>query len=518
MLIDSSKLEPANDLVTDICIVGGGAAGLILAHELAQAGIETLVLESGGLRSTRDASRLVTARAVTRPGFELSGVRRRLGGSLGDWGANCSLLEPNDFAGPAESGSPRWPAPLACLNDYSARAGLYLTGFEGFPHRDLIETSRLRPVDVSTGLLGSDNTSQLSEKLYLRGSKTSANQLICKLERTNQRIRIVVNSTVLKLDISAGRVRGLTFAGRRGIQISLRAQFFILASGTENAPLLMRSLGTTTLEARSKLPALGRWLHAHLLSLHGFVIPGRRREFLHRYMLPVTRDGIGESPQAWFAGLHVSGSQERDRPRLATAMFFEPVLHGGKLLSRSSIARARTWRAIPPWKHRALAPLAGTLLAGIARPTIYAVRHFMEQPPRWNAEVSLGPPAGPLGLPRPEFSWHVGELEQSSMQANCSELGPLLAAMDAGQLVEGERTGDTMSADFGRNVHPMGGTVMGSGINDSVVDQDLKVHGIANLYICGGSVVPRSGTAMVTGVIAQLAMRLGDHLKQMVRN
>src|SRR5436305_13812383 len=38
------------ELVADVCVVGAGAAGLALAHELRDAGADVLVLERGGER------------------------------------------------------------------------------------------------------------------------------------------------------------------------------------------------------------------------------------------------------------------------------------------------------------------------------------------------------------------------------------------------------------------------------------------------------------------------------------
>ena len=60
------------------------------------------------------------------------------------------------------------------------------------------------------------------------------------------------------------------------------------------------------------------------------------------------------------------------------------------------------------------------------------------------------------------------------------------------------------------NAHPTGGTIAGRDPATNVVDADLKVHGLANLHVCGGSVIPRGGTAIVTTVIVQLALRQVD--------
>ena len=58
----------------------------------------------------------------------------------------------------------------------------------------------------------------------------------------------------------------------------------------------------------------------------------------------------------------------------------------------------------------------------------------------------------------------------------------------------------------------MGGTIMGKNAYESVVDQNLKVHEVNNLYIIGSSVFPTAGYANPTLSIVQLSLRLADHL------
>ena len=62
--------------------------------------------------------------------------------------------------------------------------------------------------------------------------------------------------------------------------------------------------------------------------------------------------------------------------------------------------------------------------------------------------------------------------------------------------------------------HHLGATRMSLKSDDGVVDENLKVHGIENLYIAGGSVFPSSGFANPTLTIIALAIRLSDHLHE----
>jgi Choline dehydrogenase and related flavoproteins len=46
----------------------------------------------------------------------------------------------------------------------------------------------------------------------------------------------------------------------------------------------------------------------------------------------------------------------------------------------------------------------------------------------------------------------------------------------------------------------------------SVVDMNLRIHGLKNIYVVGSAVFPTGGAAQPTLTIAALAIRLTDHL------
>jgi choline dehydrogenase-like flavoprotein len=61
----------------------------------------------------------------------------------------------------------------------------------------------------------------------------------------------------------------------------------------------------------------------------------------------------------------------------------------------------------------------------------------------------------------------------------------------------------------------MGGTRMGFDIIDSVVDKDLKIHNLDNLFINGSSTFRSGGHSHPTYTIVKLAVRLGNHLSKL---
>jgi choline dehydrogenase-like flavoprotein len=64
------------------------------------------------------------------------------------------------------------------------------------------------------------------------------------------------------------------------------------------------------------------------------------------------------------------------------------------------------------------------------------------------------------------------------------------------------------------SAHALGSMVTGTDPQTSVVDPDGKVHGMANLYVGDGSVLPRSSRVNPALTIYAWGLRLGEHLAQ----
>ena len=58
---------------------------------------------------------------------------------------------------------------------------------------------------------------------------------------------------------------------------------------------------------------------------------------------------------------------------------------------------------------------------------------------------------------------------------------------------------------------------MGDDPQQSVVDRDLRVHGLANLHVASCAVYPSGGSSNPTFTLMALSLRLADHLLQRTR-
>jgi len=66
--------------------------------------------------------------------------------------------------------------------------------------------------------------------------------------------------------------------------------------------------------------------------------------------------------------------------------------------------------------------------------------------------------------------------------------------------------------------HHMGTCRMGDNERTSVVDRNLRVHGVPNLFVAGSSVFVTSGSANPTLSLAALSLRLADYLESQLSN
>ena len=100
MIHSADEIVRGTTVQANICIVGGGPAGITLALELAHTGKSVLLLESGDIGPSADAQALnvgeVVDEALHSPPDKYR--QRVLGGGTSIWGGRCVPFDPIDFA------------------------------------------------------------------------------------------------------------------------------------------------------------------------------------------------------------------------------------------------------------------------------------------------------------------------------------------------------------------------------------------------------------------------------------
>jgi choline dehydrogenase-like flavoprotein len=138
----------------------------------------------------------------------------------------------------------------------------------------------------------------------------------------------------------------------------------------------------------------------------------------------------------------------------------------------------------------------------------------LEQAPDPNNRIVLSDTRhDSFGQLQPEIHWSLGVVERKTYEFG---LERVIAYLD--MLIPGAKQARLDRARWEEDVlgtwHHIGTTRMSDQSSSGVVDTDLKVHEMDNLYVVGSSVFPTGGAAAPTLTIVALSLRLADHLSR----
>lgn len=531
MLLDARNVPDGTTLDADVCIIGGGPAGLTTARELAAPGRRTLVLESGALEPEEQTQALARGRYLAEPVTDLLGTTevdphllrlRRLGGTANHWGGYCRPLEPWVFEDRPWIDATGWPLRRDELDPYYQRAATALF----LPDADFDPAHWAQVLGLPAPLLD-DEVMATRTFLKLAGAEVGAALQRMATELADVEVLLHANVTEVVVNRPDGRrVERLDVASLEGTSFSVRANAYVLAAGgIESARLLLASDSVLPDGVGNQHDNVGRWFCEHLVAAMGFAVltaPIADAE-LYRLQDVPTAPGF---PVAAVKGLVTPTADAAAEHRL---LDWEAQIDPGELPLNA------------PTQTGGLVDVPDVLplldeVEGRTGETVHYVQVNGEQVPRRQNRVVLSDERDALGKPLADLHWEVAPQERESMLAGARLFASRWAAHGLGrvQLAPGgfddrgeRREGGELFVVFsldptradpegfpvGVGFHHMGTLRMAERPQDGVTDADAKVHGIDNLYVAGSSLFPTSGAATPTFTLVALAIRLADHLK-----
>jgi hypothetical protein len=155
-----------------------------------------------------------------------------------------------------------------------------------------------------------------------------------------------------------------------------------------------------------------------------------------------------------------------------------------------------------------------TLFKNVNYKDIYQVELFLsqEQEPKLENRITLSGDLDPLGVPLVNLHWKKSELLRKTAKISTVDFANFLVTKNIGRLSISEYLFNKNDYETQVGYHQMGGTRIGYSEKDSVVDKNLRVHGIDNLFVNGSSIFRTSGHNHPTFTIVMLAIRLGKHI------
>lgn len=502
MLLDARELPAGQVLDADLCIIGGGVAGITLAREFRQGPHRVVLLEGGGLVNDHATQDLYRGRTTGQPHPPLDSCRQRfLGGSSNAWGGWLRPLEAIDFERRDWIAYSGWPIGAADLAPYFERAHQVLeTPVPEYyaPAEELLHRHGVLPLDpaqVITGFYHYSPPTRFGEAYRAELEQSATIQLL-----------LHANAVELLIEPESDRLSGVAVATLDGKRFEVRAKQVVLAAGgIENARLLLASNRVRLAGLGNGRDLVGRYYMEHPGVNFGFLRVARRDLDLATY----DEDRIQRrGPQA---GLFLPEAVVRKEKTLNIGTTF---------LRRTplSLARVKAQRAgVQMWRKLLVA--GQTVLGNLGRieANTYALIVRAEQVPNPESRITLSDQRDGLGMPRVALEWRLTEQDFRAIWGNVGRLAEAFRAAKIGRIEfpKGGFEGEWRETIYTHS-HHMGTTRMAADPGQGVVDANARLHEVANLFVAGSSIFPTGGYANPNLTIVQLTLRLAEHLKKVL--
>ncbi|QDL91481.1 GMC family oxidoreductase [Paroceanicella profunda] len=528
---------------SDVCVIGAGPVGLAVALTLARGGRRVLVLEAGGATAGSRSGGPFDL-DVVNPATHGSGAmvsRQGLGGTATAWGGACTPMAEGDLAAWPRLSLPGAPARFDELSGWHAAAGEILGVHGAFESQG--------PED--------DHGAEVLTHQLIRHCRVADTAALHHEEiARSPTLRISLDTRVSGLDFAPGSGAVTSLEVIRGTERHiLRPKRIVLACGGVQATrllLLIRRVHPGFLGGEGG--PLGRYYMGHLSGAAArvqFRRPDMARHFLvrptpdgasarHSFVLAPwlrRREGLQD---AYFALMNVplddpfylSGALSAVHLALAlrhrTPEYMLQYHPGHRITPFAFGLQAR--RHLGNVLCEPLATVAG--LVRIARMRmavqgrhpffqfynphgVYALRYHAEQAPDPQSRITLSARRDADGVPlaRVDLRFAAGDVD--SVLRSHLALASWMRASGLGEVTwhhpEPQRAAQVL-AQASDGYHQIGSTRMSHSARTGVVDRNLRVHGVANLFVAGPSVLPASGRFHPTFPAVALGVRLAHHL------
>jgi len=506
MLTDARTLADGTRLDADLCIIGGGMAGIAITRELMKSGARILMLESGGEQPSNEAQDFCRAtgiladpdgRTLDAGKFIVNSRVRAFGGSGHVWGGKCGRLEVSDFERRPWIEHSGWPFTRDVLDPYYDRACrlLKLPSFRG----DLVGLDPTRPVFRMSADSRFETAARFHSPVSGGASRADFDEFRYAITRVPS-VNVCLHAHVTECCVtSSGQaVSHLDVRTIAGTKFTVTARHYVLATGgLENARLLLLSRSTLPAGVGNTHGLVGRYFagHANSAAYGGDKGPTSGVAFSalsQSFDLYTTSD----VRVVWGIWNMTRAAQRRERVPNFWATFSAP-----------SYDVPSTDRAVARFAAAIDRQASGDLSRFVP------VRCMTEEPPNPDSRVSLSSAdVDLLGRPRLHLEWRFNEQYVAGMQAGVQLLARSLGVMGAGRL-RWPITRDGLLRSLTPARHHMGTTRMHADPRQGVVDSHCRVHGVNNLHIAGSSVFPTPGIVNPTLTLIALAIRLADRLR-----
>lgn len=509
------------DVDADFCIIGAGAAGIYVAVLLVKAGRSVVIVEAGPKHTVDSRSLGFDALFGADPYSGASSGRFfGLGGTTARWGGALVPHTDLDFR-PLEPSAEAWAKIIRTVGQNTTEV-LHALGcqrgveFEAFAEKTLGQAAR---VLFNSGL-------RVQSGLCLPFRRKNMVGLLKQLGRGKGKLRVFFNAVAksfqaLPCEGNLARIRQLVTVSRNLSELRINARRFVICAGAiESARILLEMQEAAPEHILRKTAAPGRYLGDHLSIT----------------IADVTQDSLDKAAAlfaprfcgGWMRNFRLLNAEScQDHPR-SFAHFIFANNSRGFVLAKTLLGAMQQRRRV----HLA----AGDVVSGIGDLTRLGIDRLvasrlhipagtpthlqldMEQTPSRMNRVILTDNQDEYGRRVARIDWRVSERDVSALAKIANRYLTKwpgsrhgLPQLRPRQFVSSGERGREKPNDA---YHPVGTCRMGSD-PEAVVDDNLRVWGLENLWLVSTGVLPSAGTANPTFTMLCLAHRLAEKLQSL---
>ncbi|MBU6299019.1 MAG: GMC family oxidoreductase [Alphaproteobacteria bacterium] len=495
--IDARTVPTGTVLETDLAIVGGGPAGISIALALADTPLHMVLLESGGMTFDAKTQALYQGAEVGAPYLPLEATRMRyLGGSTNHWGGWCRPMDDIDFEERVWMPYSGWPFGRKALEPYYARAQS-LCEAGPFIYDKAIKWSPEQGPTIALGDGGIVTRwfqfSKMRDSVLPTHFGDRYAEDLKRIPRLSTYLH--ANVTNLALDGGSAKINQLDVASLNSRRFTLKPKYVVLAMGAvEIARLMLASNDVNPAGVGNDHDLVGRFFADHpiprdtatLVLFDGQLAPYyQNNQMIHGAIMR--------------AGLFPSEDFRRKRAVMDSSTTIE------NKTDLDDLGKAT------------VAATAAALGVDADNAVAYSLGCGMEITPDPDRRFTLDTERDALGMPRLKLHMRLADSDFTHFRQTLKELGRQLLEARTGMLRLNLKTRSQWLDGLDWGNHHMGTTRMAADPRKGVVDANLQVHGISNLFVAGSSVYPTYSAANPTLNLLALALRLVDHLKGLPR-
>ena len=462
-----------NQQLPEFIIIGGGPAGITTAIQLGRKNKSVLLIEAGDTEFDEEIQSYYKGKVTGDRYYPLDVTRlRHLGGSSNHWGGNCAPLDKSDLD--------QWPINYEELKNFEKDTKDILEIKNDFIKYDksIFDSFRLSSIE--------DGYINFREK-YFDEIKNSKN------------ISLLLKTSVLYLEpnTESNKVIYIHINSQNKfekINLNKNSKVLIACGGIENSRLLLWSKEMAKNKFLKGLP-IGKYWMEHPSGEIGHLIGEKEKVekvFKKKNYFLVPSENFLKS-------------EKINNIRFSVQFWEKTDQENYKHFIKDLICLA------PMYGKKIVESLSNQVVHCVS-----AIKFSIEQKPNVDNSINLSKNEfDKYKIPQVNLKWKIKEDVFRTLKTGLERLGEESIEKDIGRVGIDKYVYEQTfknSDDIFANHHHMGGTIMSNKENVGVVDENLKVKNISNLYVIGSSVFPTGGHFNPTFTIVQLSLRLVRHL------